>query len=389
MFLIRLTTTLLLIFSIRGIAQENKLIINAGSIAQEKKEFTISGRIDGIGNSKVLLGNKPRGYAGGFKVRYFDSCMSVNDHFTFKGNIDELNFYSIEVPGKARGWFCFILDKGDIKIVGSKDSLYRSTVTGSSQSDIHNHYLSEVYSPLVREVKVYHDIIDSLRRNGDTTERKRIEREIIEPYNRRIEATIYRFVEENPSSFGALFELNNLSKFMPADSVKKYFLKLSPELQRNKVGKRLKYELFDYAELISLKKPMPDFSLPDTANLVRCLSEFRGKYVLLDFWASWCGPCLEELPAVKRIDSLYASKGLQVVGISLDTKKQLWTQAIIKNNITWPNLSDLEGADGKVSVLLNITAIPAKFLLDPEGNILLKDASLPEMEKLLENRLSN
>lgn len=377
MFLIRLTTALLLILSVRG-------------IAQEKMGFTISGKIDGIGNTKVLLGNKPgRGYTGGFKVRYFDSCMSVNDHFIFKGHVDELAFYSIEVPGKARGWVDFILGNNEIKITGSKDSIYSSAVTGSLQQDIYMHYIDKVYRPLVREARVYNDIVDSLRKTGDTTERKRIEREIIEPYNRRIEASIYRFVEEHPANFGALYELQGHSKYIPIDSAKKYFLKLSDEMQQNTVGRRLKYELFDYPELISVKKPIPDFSLPDTTNMIRCISEFRGKYVLLDFWASWCGPCIDELPAVKRLDSLYGTKGLQVLGVSLDTKRDLWMQAIIKHNITWPNLSDLEGADGAVSTMLQITAIPAKFLIGPGGNIILKNASLPEIEKFLQSKMAD
>lgn len=377
----RLTIALLLIINIRSVAQDNKeLTISINN----KEEFTISGKIDGIGNAKVLLGNKPRGYSGAFKARYFDSCMSVNDHFTFKGHVNELAFYSIEVPGKAKGWVHFILENKEIKIVGSKDSIYKSTVTGSPQFDAYNRYLKEVYYPLVREVGVYHDRVDSLRKTGDTAEMKRVSNEFIEPYNRRIEANMYRFVEENPSNFGALAALDGLVHFIPIDTAKKYFLKLSDEMRQNTVGRRLKYQLFDYPELISIKKPMPDFSMPDTTRRVRKISDFRGKYVLLDFWASWCGPCLDELPQVKRIDSLYGSKGLQVVGISLDTKRHLWTQSIIKNNITWMNLSDLEGADSKISTLLNITAIPTKFLLDPEGNIVLKEASLTAIEKFLE-----
>jgi peroxiredoxin len=382
----RFTIALLLIISIRGAAQDNKdftISIN------NKEEFTISGKIDGIGNTKVLLGNKPNGYSGAFKARYFDSCMSVNDQFTFKGHVDELAFYSIEVPGKARGWVYFILENKEIKIIGSKDSIYKSTVTGSPQFDTYTRYINEVYRPLVLEVRVYHDRVDSLRKAGDTAEIRRVTDEIIIPYNKRMEANMCRFVEENPSNFGALAALENFVNFIPVDTAKKYFLKLSDEMKRNKIGRRLKYELFDYPELIQTKKPMPDFSMPDTSNRIRRISEFRGKYLLVDFWASWCGPCLDELPGIKKIDSLYGSKGLQVLGVSLDTKRHLWTQSIIRNNITWLNLSDLEGSDGKACALLNIIAIPTKFLLDREGNIILKNASLSEIEQFLEKRLSN
>jgi thiol-disulfide isomerase/thioredoxin len=377
MSLIRLTTALLLILCVRG-------------MAQEKKEFTISGKIDGIGNTKVLLGNKPfSGYAGGFKVRYFDSCMSINDQFTFKGHADELAFYSIEVPGKAMGWLAFIIDNKEIKITGSKDSLYESVVSGSPQHDTYKHYRNEIYTPLVREGGGYQHIVDSLRLAGDFDEVKRIQEEIIGSYNKKIEANLYRFVEENPTSFGALYELKNFSSNLPVDSTKKYYAKLSVELKESTIGKRLKYWLFEYPEFIGAQNRMFDFSMADSSNHERELSEFRGEYVLLDFWASWCGPCIDELPEVKRLDSLYGSKGLQVLGVSLDTKKNLWTQAIIKHNITWPNLSDLEGANGEVPLLLNITAIPAKFLIGPGGNMILKNTSLPEIEKFLQRKLAN
>ncbi|MRG47972.1 redoxin domain-containing protein [Chitinophaga sp. SYP-B3965] len=377
----RLTIALLLVISTRVAAQDNK---DLSISINNKEEFTISGKIDGIGNAKVFLGNKPNGYSGAFKVRYFDSCMSVNDHFTFKGHVDELAFYSIEVPGKSKGWFYFIVENKEIKIVGNRDSLYRSTITGSPQSDTYIRYLKEVYAPLVLEVRVYHERVDSLRAAGDTAEMRRVSDEIIKPYNRRMEANMCRFVEEYPSNFGALAALKNFVNFIPLDTAKKYFLKLSDEIRQNPVGRKLKYRLFDYPELISKKKPMPNFSMRDTLGGIRRIAEFRGKYVLLDFWASWCGPCLDELPQVKRIDSLYGAKGLQVVGISLDTKKDLWKKAIIANGITWVNLSDLEGSDGKLYTLLNITYIPTKYLLDREGNIVLKEASLTAIEKFLE-----
>lgn len=380
----RFTLTLLLIITIRGTAQDTKeLTVSVNTT--DKEEFTITGKIDGIGNSKVLLGNKPNGYSGAFKVRYFDSCMSNNDHFTFKGRVNEPGFYSIEVPGKARGWVYFILENKEIKIVGSKDSLYRSAVTGSPQSDIYFRYKREIHGPFVRKSWVIHDIIDSLRKVKDTVEIKRLENEVLDPYEKEWQANLYRFIEANPTNFGSLAELNDPS--IPIDSVRKYFKKLSNALQQSTEGRKLKYRLFDYEQLIVLKKPIPDFTMADTAQCNWNISDFRGKYVLIDFWASWCGPCLDELPAVKKIDSLYRGKGLQVLGISLDTKRHLWTKAIIKNNITWINLSDLEGADGKLATLLNITAIPSKFLLDTEGNIVLKEASLADIEQFLEERL--
>lgn len=358
------------------------------TFAQENKEFIISGRIAGIGNTKVLLGNKPKGgYSAGFNIRYSDSCFSKDDHFTFKGHVDEPSFFSIEVPGVARGWIPFIIENKKIQITGNKDSIYNSIVSGSSQNDIYDHYRENIYSPLVRKAARIYDDIEKLKKINDTAAVKRLENEATAIYNKEIAVSRLRFIEENLDNYGSLHELSISHE--DTDSIKKYYVKLSAELKSSTLGKNMRYRLFEYPELIRLKKPMPHFSLPDSANRTWSIADFHGKYVLLDFWASWCGPCLDELPEVKRIDSLYRSKGLQVIGISLDTKRKLWTESIIYHKIPWTNLSDLEGADSKVAVLLNVTAIPSKFLLDPDGNILLMHTSLSEIEKLLSNTLSN
>jgi thiol-disulfide isomerase/thioredoxin len=360
------------------------LIAGITAIAQDNKAYVITGKIDGIGHAKVLLGNKPKGgYGPGFKEQYYNSCYSRNDTFFFKGHADELTFYSIEVPEAAKGWVSFIVENGKIAINGSKDSIYSATITGTAQNDVYEFYRKEVSRPLsMKRAKMY-DAIDSLEKLNDSTGIKRLRNTYLTRYNHENEANIYRFIEQSPTNYGALYELSHITDFINIDTAKKYYLKLSRELRDNTLGKKLKYALFDYPELVKQKKPMPSFSLPDTAARVRSISEFRGKYVLIDFWASWCGPCLKELPELKRLDSIYKSGGLQILGISLDTNRTLWTAAINSHGINWVNLCDLKGNDSKPVVLLNVSAVPAKFLLDPEGNILLKDASLSEIEKLL------
>ncbi len=372
-----LILTLLIVSSIKAIAQGNK-------------EYKISGRIKGIGNAKVLLGNKPKnGYGPGFEIQYFDSCYSKDDQFIFKGHADELTFYSIEVPGIANGWVSFIAENTTIEIKGSKDSIYRSIITGSAQNEVYEKYRNEVSYPLSIRRRALYKAIDSLNNRKDSAQVKRFEKTYLEQYNRENETNIGRFIEQAPANYGAMYELSGIADFIKADTAKKYYLQLSGELANTALGKKLRYMLFDYPELVSLKKPVPFFSMPDTTGRIRSISEFRGKYVLVDFWASWCIPCLNELPELKRLDSIYKSDRFQILSISMDTNRKLWTDAIDKHKIDWPNLSDLKGNDNKAAILLNVSAIPVKFLLDPEGNILLKDASLSEIEKILSRAALN
>ena len=105
------------------------------------------------------------------------------------------------------------------------------------------------------------------------------------------------------------------------------------------------------------------------------VSDFRGKYLLLDFWASWCGPCRAENPRLVKAYHQYKDQGFEILGISLDNpdQRQAWLGAIETDGLTWPQVSDLRGAKNKGAVLYGVNKIPANFLLDPEGRIVAHD----------------
>jgi peroxiredoxin len=354
-------------------------------IAQQT--YTVTGYIKGIGHTKVMLGNKSiPGVSSAFKKIYYDSCYSDNDKFIFKGHIDGPVFCSIEIPELTKKWAGFILENKNIYITGNKDSIYRSYISGSSQTDDYKFYLDSLYHP---ESKRLNKAIDSLRSIKDTVGRRQRERTALAPYWQKMSADLYAYIKKHPSNLGLLKELWEDRDFMsiPLDSARKYYDAFTLELKASTLGKQLNYVLNEYPKIIGLKKPMPDFSMADSSGHIRKLSEFRGKYVILDFWASWCGPCLAELPELKRVDSIYHSRGLQVVGISMDTNKQLWTNAIANNKMTWVNLSDLEGEGNRAARLLNVQSIPYMSLLDEKGNIILDKASLSKVEEFLSNTL--
>lgn len=134
---------------------------------------------------------------------------------------------------------------------------------------------------------------------------------------------------------------------------------------------------------IALGAIAPDFSTKDTANHTVALKNYRGKYTLVDFWASWCGPCRQESPTLVRLYSKYKEKGFAILSVSIDTDKARWENAIKKDGYTWENVSELDGYSGSTAALYTVTAIPNSFLLDKDGKIIAKNLRGKNLEAKL------
>jgi thiol-disulfide isomerase/thioredoxin len=125
-------------------------------------------------------------------------------------------------------------------------------------------------------------------------------------------------------------------------------------------------------ELTSIGKILPSFAQTDTASKIVKLSDFSGKYVLVDFWASWCGPCRKENPHLIEAYQKYRSKKFEIIGVSIDTDKQHWLKAIHDDDLLWTQLSDLKGFNNSIARQFYIHGVPENFLIDPNGVIIAK-----------------
>jgi peroxiredoxin len=132
-----------------------------------------------------------------------------------------------------------------------------------------------------------------------------------------------------------------------------------------------------------LGKPAPDFTLPDANGKPISLSSFRGKYVLVDFWASWCKPCRFENPNVVAAYNKFKNKNFTVLGVSLDENKNDWIEAVKKDGLTWTHISDLKRWDSQVIPLYQIEGIPYNVLLDPQGNVIAEELRGGDLEAKL------
>jgi peroxiredoxin len=186
---------------------------------------------------------------------------------------------------------------------------------------------------------------------------------------------IKKFIQENPNSFISLELLSNLTYTTDYAEIGLLFNRLTPAVKASADGKQFA-ETLSRLNATALGAIAPEFTVADTSGNMVSLSSFRGKYVLIDFWASWCVPCRQENPNVVKTFNRYKDQNFTIIGVSLDrpTGKESWLNAIHKDGLTWTQLSELAAAGkSKTAALYALSSIPSNFLLDPDGKIIAKN----------------
>ncbi|BAV04834.1 protein of unknown function [Filimonas lacunae] len=193
------------------------------------------------------------------------------------------------------------------------------------------------------------------------------------------------FVRTHPKAYLSLYwlsyEMSGSLSSRPA-LLNGLFDSLNPALQQLPEGIALK-KAIGYATGIQPGKKLPAFSIPDSTGTWYSLDSFKGKYILLDFWASWCKPCIEKMPELKELYSSYHHKGLDIVGISMDYDRKSWLKSLQLHQLPWVQLSQLKGWASPIAGELNITYLPQTILVDSNRNIVAIDPILPAKLKEL------
>ncbi len=196
------------------------------------------------------------------------------------------------------------------------------------------------------------------------------------------------FINQYPASFVSLDLVGQEAGVIDAQTFEPLFHSLDTKLQNTDFGKELEKRL-SLAKKISTGKPALPFVQNDTSGIPVALTSLRGKYVLLDFWASWCGPCRAENPNVVKAYEQFRNKNFEIISVSLDEKKEAWLNAIHMDGMPWIHVSDLKGWKNSVAVQYGVNAVPQNFLVDPQGMIIAANLRGEELAKTLQKLIAN
>lgn len=360
------------------------------SLFAQELTYTVDGKIAGTrAPKKAYLFYALKG------KRVLDSAVIKNGSFNFKGAISNPLIAKIIIDHDGKGLqsnkmdeISFYLADGNVQLI-TKDSIKKAEIKGSKINDDYIKYqkllvdsenilsgLNAKWASATDEQRKDPAFADGLKKIGDPAQAEKV----------RLQK---QFITENPDSYISLVSLKEVAGgAIDLNTIEPLFNNLSTVVRNTKAGVDFAKRL-SIAHTVAIGSNAPEFAQTDSSGNTIKLSDFRGKYVLIDFWASWCGPCRAENPNVVKVYQKYKDKNFTILGVSLDQKRDAWLKAIKDDKLTWAHVSDLKFWENEVAKLYDIRSIPTNLLLDKNGKIIAKNLRGEQLAEALAQYIEN
>jgi peroxiredoxin len=330
---------------------------------ETKQKAVVKGTLKNFGNGEIY-------FVKSGDEKNIDTVKVNNDAFEYSTELTEPTVYMVNFGPEQQPGF-LILENGNTSLSYEMGNMTSLEVKGGKEQDVYNRFLSEC-RPIFQQMDSIGNVAMAHEEDAELLAKLQ---QYFYTLDEQLKGKQLSFIQNNKQHYATAFiAVNYLNEKMDKNvtDVDNLYNLFDEKIKSSYYGTKLR-EMANQMKGTSPGQPAPDFTLNDPSGKPVSLSSFKGKITLLDFWASWCGPCRGENPNVVAAYQKYHNKGFDILAVSLDEEKEAWLKAIEKDRLTWTHVSDLKGWASSAAALYGIQSIPANYLLDKEGKIIAKD----------------